>query len=46
MGDGEGDSDADELFETGDIGDQVGVEVIAVESAPEVGVGGLAEEVV
>ena len=44
--DGQRDTGADQVFEAGHVGDEVGVEVVAVQRAPEGGVGGLAEEVV
>lgn len=39
------DADADQLLEAGDVGDQVRVQVVGVEGAPELGVGGAGEEV-
>jgi hypothetical protein len=44
--DGERDPDPDQLFEAGDVGNQVGVEIIAVQGAPKCGVRRLAEKVV
>ena len=40
------DTDTNQFFKARDIGDEVRVEVIAIESAPEGSIGGLAEEVV
>jgi hypothetical protein len=39
-------TDTDQLLKTRDVGDEVSVEIIAIESAPESSIGGLAEEVV
>lgn len=40
----DGDADADQLLETGDIGSQIGIEVVRVQGGPELGVlGGLEE---
>jgi hypothetical protein len=44
--DGEGDADAYQLFKPCDIGYEVSVEVVAIEGAPESGVGSLCEEIV
>ena len=46
MRDCERNTDTDQLFKTRDIGHEVSVEIIAIESAPESSIGSLAEKVV
>lgn len=45
LADGGGDAHAHQLLEAGDIGDQIGVQVVAVEGGPEGGVVGALEQV-
>lgn len=44
LADGDGDADAHRVLEAGDVGDEVGVEVVRVEGVPEVAVGAGLEE--
>ena len=46
MRDCECNTNTDQLFKPRDVGDEVSVEIIAIKSAPENSIGGLAEEVV
>jgi hypothetical protein len=46
LGDSKGNAYTDQLLKTGDIGNEISIQVIAVESAPEGGVGCRAEKVV
>jgi hypothetical protein len=46
LGNGLCDADANQLLEAGDVGDEVGVEIVAIEGAPEFAVGGAGEEIV